>query len=208
MRRGPPSQPPSRPLRDGPGRDPAGTPARAARLLRRKAQLPADGPRAPRERLGVHGRGGWIVAGGLALGLAVLVRPAAMYFAPLALLYCAWKRQWRLASLHALASIVVGLWVLRNAIAFGFPAVAAGAGGALYFGVNPLVDGFDPPYYGMGFDSGIAQDSLSHLSIHGDRTLRAIGALELLDTPLSIVIPMFAHKALSFLFVSETAYVS
>jgi len=151
---------------------------------------------------------GWILAGGLSFALAVLARPAAMYFAPLALVVLAWKRQWRLAALHAVASLLVGLWVLRNAIVFGFPAVAAGAGGALYFGVNPLVDGFDPPYYGMQFDSGIAQDSLSHLSIHGDRTLRAIGTLELLDTPLSVLIPMFAHKALSFLFVSETAYVS
>ena len=151
---------------------------------------------------------GWIAAGGVSLALAVLSRPAAMYFAPVAFLALAWKRQWRPAALHAVASVLVGLWVLRNAVVFGFPAVAAGAGGALYFGVNPLVDGFDPPYYGMQFDSGIAQDSLSHLSIHGDRTLRAIGTLELLDTPLSIVIPMFAHKALSFVFVSETAYVS
>jgi len=133
------------------------------------------------------------------------VRPAAMYFAPLALAVLAWKRQWRLAALHGVACAVVGLWILRNALVFGFPAVAAGAGGALYFGVNPLLDGFDPPYYGMQFDSGIAQDSLNHLSIHGDRTLRAIGTLELLDTPLSIVIPMFAHKALAFVFVSATA---
>lgn len=154
-------------------------------------------------RVAGGGHRAWIVAGGLALGLAVLVRPAAMYFAPLALAAFAWKREWRLASLHGIATLVVAAWVLRNAVVFGFPAVAAGAGGALYFGVNPLVDGFDPPYYGMNFDSGLAQDSSSHLSIHGDRTLRAIGTLELLDTPLSIVIPMFAHKALSFLFVSR-----
>ena len=156
-------------------------------------------------RVARGGGAGWIAAGGLSLGLAVLVRPAAMYFAPLALAVLAWKRQWRLAALHGVACAVVGLWILRNALVFGFPAVAAGAGGALYFGVNPLVDGFDPPYYGMQFDSGIAQDSLSHLSIHGDRTLRAIGTLELLDTPLSILIPMFAHKALAFVFVSATA---
>ncbi len=152
-------------------------------------------------------RGGgmaWVVAGGIAFGLAVLARPAAMYFAPLAFAWCAWKRQWRLAGLHAIAAAIVGLWVLHNAITFGFPTVSAGAGAALYFGVNPLVDGADPPYYGLQFDSGYAQDAPSHLSIRGDRNLLGIAKLELLDTPLSILIPMFAHKALAFLFVSST----
>jgi len=148
------------------------------------------------------GKRGWIVAGGVALAAAALLRPAVMYFAPLALAYFAWKRRRPLAVLHAIATLGIALWVIRNAVVFGFPAISAGAGGALYFGVNPLVDGFDPPYYGMGFDSGLAQDSPSHLSIHSDRVLRGIATLELLDTPLSYLLPMFIHKALAFIFVT------
>ena len=149
------------------------------------------------------GKRGWAIAGGIALAAAALVRPAVMYFAPLAFAYFAWKRRWPLATLHGIATAGIALWVIRNAIVFGFPAISAGAGGALYFGVNPLVDGFDPPYYGMGFDSGLAQDSLNHLSIHSDRVLRGIGTLELLDTPLSYLLPMFVHKAFAFVFVSS-----
>jgi hypothetical protein len=155
-------------------------------------------------KLAGGGGAAWAIAGGIAFALAALVRPAAMYFAPLAFAFFAWRRQWPLAGLHAIATAGVGLWVLRNALAFGFPAIASGAGAALFFGVNPLVDGFDPPYYGMDFDSGLAQDSASHLSIHADRTLRAVALLELRDTPLSVLLQMFAHKALAFVFVSST----
>jgi hypothetical protein len=154
-------------------------------------------------KLADGGHRGWAIAGGIALALATLVRPATMYFAPLAMLFFAWRRRRPLASLHAIASVGIGLWVLRNALTFGFPTVAAGAGGALYFGVNPLVDGFDPPYYGMGFDSGLAQDSDSHLSIHSDRRLGAIAMTELRDTPLAVIARMFAHKLFAFLFVTS-----
>ena len=154
-------------------------------------------------RLAAGGRMEWALAGGVALALAALMRPAAMYFAPCAMIFFAWRRRWPLAGLHAIAFGGVGLWVLRNALAFGFPAVAAGAGGALYFGVNPLVDGFDPPYYGMGFDSGLAQDSDSHLSIHADRRLGAIALIELRDTPSAVLARMVAHKVLAFLFVTS-----
>lgn len=154
-------------------------------------------------RLAAGGHKGWAIAGGVALALATLVRPATTYFAPLAMVFFAWRRRWPLASLHAIASVGVGLWVLRNSLVFGFPTVAAGAGGALYFGVNPLVDGFDPPYYGMGFDSGLAQDSDSHLSIHADRRLGAIAMTELRDTPLAVIARMFAHKVFAFLFVTS-----
>ena len=148
-------------------------------------------------------RWGWAIAGGIAMALATLFRPATMYFVPLAMVFFAWRRRWPLAALHGVAAIGIGLWVLRNAIVFGFPTVAAGAGGALYFGVNPLVDGFDPPYYGLQFDSGLAQDSDSHLSIHSDRVLGGIAMTELLDTPLAVLARMFAHKLFAFLFVTS-----
>ncbi|MGZ5066731.1 MAG: glycosyltransferase family 39 protein [Usitatibacter sp.] len=154
-------------------------------------------------KLDAGGARGWAIAGGAAFALATLVRPATMYFAPLAMLFFAWRRRWPLAAMHAIASVGIGHWVLRNALTFGFPAIAGGAGGALYFGVNPLVDGFDPPYYGMGFDSGLAQDSDSHLSIHADRRLSAIALTELRDTPLGVIARMFLHKLFAFFFVTS-----
>jgi len=152
---------------------------------------------------------GWAILGGVALGLATLTRPAAMYFAPLMVLVFAFTRiasppaRGKLVALHAIGTAITLLWILRNAMAFGFPAIATGAGAALFFGVNPLVDGFEPAYFGMSYDSGIAQDSASHLSIHADRRLAAIALTELADTPPAVVAEMFARKALAFLFVSS-----
>jgi hypothetical protein len=151
----------------------------------------------------------WALAGGIALGLATLTRPAAMYFAPLMIAVFAFTRispapaRARLVAMHAIALGITLLWIARNAIAFGFPAVATGAGAALYFGVNPLVDGFEPAYFGMNYDSGLAQDGASHLSIHADRRLTAIALTELRDTPLAVIAEMFARKAAAFVFVSS-----
>ena len=159
---------------------------------------------------------GWAIAGGVALGLATLTRPAVMYFAPLMVAVFAFTKlalpdeksrgqaiRGRLVAMHAIALGITVLWIVRNAIAFGFPAIATGAGAALYFGVNPLVDGFEPAYFGMNYDSGLAQDSASHLSIHADRRLRAIALTQLADTPPAVVAEMFARKAFAFLFVSS-----
>ena len=151
----------------------------------------------------------WTIAGGVALGLATLTRPALMYFAPLMVAVFAFTKlapspaRGRLVAMHAIALGIILIWIVRNAIAFGFPAIATGAGAALYFGVNPLVDGFEPAYFGMNYDSGLAQDSTSHLSIHADRRLRAIALTELADTPPAVVAEMFARKAFAFLFVSS-----
>ncbi len=156
------------------------------------------------------GRGkSWAIAGGLALGLATLTRPAVMYLAPLMVALLAFSRlapgpaRGHLVLMHSIALAVTAAWITRNALVFGFPAIATGAGAALYFGVNPLVDGFEPEYFGMGYDSGVAQDSTSHLSIHADRRLRAVALTELADTPLAVVAEMFTRKTIAFLFVSS-----
>ncbi|HEX7559274.1 MAG TPA: glycosyltransferase family 39 protein, partial [Usitatibacter sp.] len=83
----------------------------------------------------------WIVAGGIALALATLTRPAIMYFAPVMVVVFLAMKERRLAAMHAIALAGAALWILRNAITFGFPAVATGAGAALFLGVNPLVNG-------------------------------------------------------------------
>ena len=143
-----------------------------------------------------------IVIGGIALGLAPLTRPAAMYFPLLMVAVFAIRKDWRLMGMHAVATGVVGLWVLRNAIAFDFPAVAAGAGASLFLGANPLVDGFDPFYFGLGFDVGAVTQQLSHLGIAGDRLLRGVAITELRDTPWQTLVSMALHKASAFLFVT------
>jgi hypothetical protein len=151
----------------------------------------------------------WAIAGGVALGMAALTRPAVMYFAPLMVVVFAFTNlaprpvRSRLVAMHGIALAIIATWIVRNAIVFGFPAIATGAGAALYFGVNPLVDGFEPAYFGMNYDSGVAQDSTSHLSIHADRRLRAIALTELADTPPAVIAEMFARKAFAFLFVSS-----
>jgi hypothetical protein len=157
----------------------------------------------------------WIAVGALALGLAALTRPAIMYFAPLMIAIHGVRMlrapaatpgkaiESRLALLHLGALGLIAAWILRNALTFGFPAIATGAGAALYFGVNPAVDGFDPAYYGLNYDSGLAQDSSSHLSLHADRRLRAIALVELRDTPLAVLLEMAARKAAAFLFVTS-----
>jgi hypothetical protein len=162
-----------------------------------------------------RGRGtGWIVAGGAALTLAALTRPAIGYFAPCMVAFFAW-RAWRataperaverrLAAMHAVAFVLCAAWMLRNYAMFGLGSIAAGAGGALFLGINTLVDGFDPIYYGLGFDVGAVARDMHHLSLEGDRILRAVALVQLADTPLPVLAEMFARKALAFVFVTAT----
>ena len=154
--------------------------------------------------------GAWIVAGGVALGLATLARPAAMYFAPLmiAIFGLRWWRTRRapfgkLAAMHAIALAISAAWIARNAMVFGFPSIATGAGAALWFGANPLVDGYEPAYFGLDYDSGLVQQDTTHLTIKADRVLRAVAAVELRDTPLAVLAEMCLHKAGAFLFVTS-----
>lgn len=151
-------------------------------------------------------RGGgtaWIVTGGIALAAATLTRPAIMYFAPAMVVVFLAMKERRLAAMHAIALAGAALWILRNAITFGFPAVATGAGAALFLGVNPLVDGLDPVFFGLTYDEGAAARDMSHLSLEGDRILRGVALVELRDTPLAVLAEMFARKAVALLFFTS-----
>ena len=145
----------------------------------------------------------WIAAGGIALALATLTRPAIMYFAPVMVVVFLAMKERRLAAMHAIVLAGTALWILRNAITFGFPAVATGAGAALFLGVNPLVDGFDPVFFGLMYDEGAAARDMSHLSLVGDRILRGVAVVELRDTPLTVLAEMFARKAAALLFFTS-----
>jgi hypothetical protein len=145
----------------------------------------------------------WVVVGGVALALATLTRPAVMYFAPVMVIVFLVLKERRLAAMHGIALAGSALWIARNALSFGFPAVSTGAGTALFLGINPLVDGYYPAYFGLMYDQGAAAPDISNLSIEADRTLRAIALVELRDTPLAIIAEMAARKTIAFLFVSS-----
>ena len=156
----------------------------------------------------------WIAAGAIALTLATLTRPAVMLFAPaMAVLFAlrAWRGReasravdWRLAAMHALAVVVPLAWIVRNQVTFGLASIATGSGAALWLGIDPMVDGFDPVYYGLDYDVlAIARD-MHHLSLEADRILRDAAAMQLHDLPLSVVAEMFARKAGAFLVVTST----
>ena len=150
------------------------------------------------------GRKAWIVVGGVALALATLTRPAIMYFAPVMVVVFLVLKERRLAAMHAIALAGCALWIVRNAITFGFPAIATGAGAALFLGINPLVDGFDPGYFGLLYDVGAASHDANHLSLESDRILRAVALVELRDTPLAVLAEMFVRKTVAMLFVTST----
>ncbi len=155
---------------------------------------------------------GWIAAGTLALSIATLTRPSVMLFAPAMTALFAWRAwksnprqrpvEWRLAALHALAMVLPLAWILRNYILFGLASIATGSGAALWLGIDPLVDGFDPVYFGMDYDVGGGARDMSHLSIEADRMLRAVAAVQLKEIPFPVLAEMFARKAAALLVFS------
>lgn len=160
------------------------------------------------------GQGRWWVLSGLALGLAILTRPTYLYFAPLAIaagVFVWWRSRWTLphrdargiAVAHAVALAIVALVILRNALLFGYPSVATGAGAALFLGSNPMTDGYDAAYMGLLLDDGAVHGGKGHLTIEGDRLLRGVAATALADLPLADIASMYATKLGAFLFVTQ-----
>jgi len=164
-------------------------------------------------RLCVGAGAGWVAFTAAAFALASLTRPAASLFAPLACAFFAaraWKApssagraiDMRLAASHALATVGWAAWLVHNALRFGFPAIASGAGTALWLGLNPLTDGFDPLYFGLNYDDGSIARDMDHLSIKGDRLLQAAGMQQFHDLPWSALAGLAARKAVAFIFVT------
>jgi len=162
-------------------------------------------------RLAAGGSRWWIALAGLAFALASLTRPAASLFAPVV---CAWfalraiygragerRSDVHIAVAHLVATLVWGSWLLHNAVSFGFPAIAGGAGNALWLGINPLTGGWDPLYFGLDYDDGAITGGLNPLSIGGDHLLGAAARLELADTSLVQLLELVARKMVAFVFV-------
>jgi 4-amino-4-deoxy-L-arabinose transferase-like glycosyltransferase len=88
-------------------------------------------------------RAGPSIGAGVLAGLAVLTRPAMLFFLPLVLPWLCWKRRWREAVLVILAcAIVVAPWTLRNMREYGrFVLVASEGGITFWTGNHPVAIG-------------------------------------------------------------------
>ncbi len=155
----------------------------------------------------------WLCIAGLALALATLTRATYMYWIPAAVIAggvaSLWlpgqRRAWRRLTLaHLIALLLVGGYMAWNASKFDRPAIATGAGAALYFGSNPMLHGQEPPFFGLAHDNNLITDHLGHLSIEGDARLTAAARIILADTPAPTLAKMYAHKAASLLFFSKS----
>jgi len=83
---------------------------------------------------------GRAVAAGLAAGAAILVRPAMLFFLPLAVAWLLWRRAvWSAAAFAVGATLVVAPWTIRNARVHGrFVLVASEGGVTFWTGNHPL----------------------------------------------------------------------
>lgn len=159
------------------------------------------------------------LASGIALATATLTRGTYMYWIPTVAVLCLgiWligKPAFigrtvarRLLASHLIALALVGGYMLKNQVDFDRPIIATGTGSALYYGNNPVIDGGEPPHYGLQYDDWIvvrtAEESTNHISIEGDRRLTAAAKLLLHDVPLPVLASMYWHKLGAILFFSK-----
>jgi 4-amino-4-deoxy-L-arabinose transferase-like glycosyltransferase len=95
------------------------------------------------ERTWLRRGGAWTVAAGLTTGVAILVRPAMLFFLPLAALWLLRQRHVPLAAaLLAASAIVVTPWTVRNLRVYDrFVLVASEGGVTFWTGNHPLARG-------------------------------------------------------------------
>lgn len=153
------------------------------------------------------------VLAGVALAAATLTRATYMYWLPFAVAvfsFAAWRLRdekrstaLRIAAIHLLAITLVGAYVLRQNEVFGRPMVATGSGGALYFGSNPVLSGYEPPFFGLGHDEVTVLGQQPHLSMEGDRRLMAVAKAMLQDLPAEALLKMYVQKLGAVIFFSR-----
>jgi len=110
-------------------------------------------------------------------------------------------------ALHLLALVPPGLVMVKNALLFGYPAIATGAGNALYLGNNPLTGGYDPVYVGLGFDVGSIARDQSHLTLEAERLLGAAARVVVATQDLAAQVALHVRKLGAFLFVTNAEMV-
>ncbi|WCM94045.1 hypothetical protein M5C99_04745 [Acidovorax sp. NCPPB 2350] len=168
---------------------------------------PHTSPRAARWRNGA------VLLAGLALAAATLTRATYMYwipFAAVAFSAASLRLQGpsraaaaRIAAVHLIAAVLVGAYMVRQNEAFGRPIVATGSGAALYFGSNPVLFGYEPPFFGLGHDASLVTGDQGHLSLEGDQRLVAVTKAMLADLPTGALLKMYVRKLGAILFFSR-----
>ncbi|THJ32038.1 hypothetical protein E8K88_13505 [Lampropedia aestuarii] len=153
-----------------------------------------------------------IAIGGLALACATLTRGTYLYGIPVAafcFVFLAWRKPnepfWRpLAFIHLIALVLVGSFVARSHVEFGKPVIAAGAGNALYYGLNPIYHGEDLPLYGAAFDEYYLLGTAKQLTLGADEKQMAAVKQMVQDTPLPQLVSLGLHKAQALLIYSTS----
>ena len=156
---------------------------------------------------------GAVLLAGVALAAATLTRATYLYWLPAASVLFFISARWlqgerravaqRIASLHLVALVLVGGFMAYQQAQFDRPMVATGSGAALYFGSNPVLAGYEPPFFGLGHDEFTVTDALGHLSLEGDRRLMAVTQAALKDIPLATLAGMYVQKLGATLFFSR-----
>lgn len=165
------------------------------------------GTRAARWRIGA------VVLAGLALAAATLTRGTYMYWLPFAVVafFVASRKlqgaprgaAMRIAAVHLIALGLVSAYMVRQNEEFGRPMIATGTGAALYFGSNPVLSGYEPPYFGLVHDESTVTGGQGHLSMEGDRRLLAVAKTMLRETPFPVLAQMYVQKLGAVLFFSR-----
>jgi hypothetical protein len=155
-----------------------------------------------------------VFVAGVALAAATLTRGTYIYWIPaviLVALFISWRGPYawkilanRILASHILAFALVAVFMAHNNVSFGRSLIATGAGAALYFGNNPVLDGYEPPYFNLMHDNAsVLRTDISHLSLAGDERLMAVTKEMLRDTPLPILARMYFQKLGAVLFFSK-----
>lgn len=151
--------------------------------------------------------------GGIAFGLAILTRGSFYYFLCVAITTAGvlilrtdgeLRRMWQsILAMHLIALSFLLIFIVKNWLLFDYPFFATGAGTALYFGSHPLVNGYELPYYGLGYDEGAVTMEHDHLSVIGDRLLKGVAITMLSERPWTDLLVAYTQKTGAFIFVSK-----
>ena len=156
----------------------------------------------------------WLtLPGGIFFGLSILTRGSIYYFTFVVLVVSGIallrtnlleRRSWQsIFLMHLIALILPLIFIAKNWLLFDFPFFATGAGNALYFGSHPLVNGYELPYYGLGYDEGAISGEHDHLSVMGDRLLKGVAITMLGERPLAELLAAYTQKTGAFIFISK-----
>jgi len=160
----------------------------------------------------------WLaLPGGISFGLSILTRGSIYYFGfavitvasgMLLFGHIASRRIWqRILMMHLIALVFPFIFIAKNWLLFDYPFFATGTGNALYFGSHPLVNGYELPYYGLGYDEGEVSGEHDHLSVIGDKLLKGVALTMLSERSWLDLFASYLQKTGAFIFVSKAVLV-